>query len=215
MAPVRPPRCETRERARGASGLLLVPLLALLVVPGAAVAYRSRLVHAVEAGGCTLRLEADDDSRTLRVRVSPEGSSCAVSREAVQRLLKEAFSRTEPPRLEGAYTSLYLGRLIDYPWLAAHLAAAAAGDARWDARKGRPVAMDVNAYVAMLLSREEVTGQLEAPIRESGYGIASASVEKVLVGAFPDDGRPAGKRPPGKVPFDAMVWFRLVKQQPG
>ena len=40
---------------------------------------------------------------------------------------------------------------------------------------------------------------------DSGYGIASASVEKVLVGAYPEDGRPAETRPPGKLPFDAMV----------
>ena len=191
------------------SGLLLS--LLFLAIPATAVAYQQRLILAVEAGKCALRLEADDEARSLRLRVHPESSGCSASREDVQRVLQEAFSRTEPPKLEGTYSSLFIGRLVDFPWLASYLASAAAEDGRWDRRRGKPVSMGINAYVAMLLSSREVTTQLEAPIQGSGYRVTSAIVEKVLVGDMRDVGPREGRASSGKVPFDAMVWFRLEK----
>jgi hypothetical protein len=56
-----------------------------------------------------------------------------------------------------------------------------------------------------------VTTQLESAIRGSGYRVPSATVEKVLVGGFSDVPQHEGQTSPGKVPFDAMVWFRLEK----
>jgi hypothetical protein len=196
----------------GASRLLLSLLILLfLAIPATSVAYQQRLILAVEAGKCELRLEADDEARSLRLRVHPESSGCRVSREDVQRLLQEAFSKTDPPKLEGTYSSLFIGRLVDFPWLASYLASAAAEDSRWDKRRGKPVSMGLNAYVAMLLSSREVTTPLEAPIQGSGYRITSAIVEKVLVSEPRDAGPRDGGKSPGRVPFDAMVWFRLEK----
>jgi hypothetical protein len=43
--------------------------------------------------------------------------------------------------------------------------------------------------------------------------VVSTTVEKVLVGGFGD--MPLwrqGKMAPGKLPYDAMVWFRLEKK---
>jgi hypothetical protein len=189
--------------------LLLALLLAAVARPG--LAFQERLVHSVQLGRCALRLEADDEARGLRLRLSPEGvrPPCAVSREEVQRFLREAFSTTTPPRLAGVYRSLYLGRLVDFPWLSAELAARAAGDAGWDARKGRPAGKDPNAYVAAVLSRPAVSGALQSALAGSGYRLGPASVEKVLVG---DRRQRGGEGPAGRLPFDAMVWFRLERE---
>jgi hypothetical protein len=186
-------------------------LLAMLAPPAPAAAYQERLVHSIQLGRCALKLEADDEARGLRVRVSPEGVKppCTASREELQRLLREAFSRTAPPRLEGVYRSLYLGRLVEFPWLSAELVASAAADAAWDARKGRPVGKDPNAYVAAILSRRAVTEPLQSAIAGSGHRIRAASVEKVLVG---DRRLRGGEGPPGRLPFDAMVWFSLERE---
>lgn len=189
-------------------------LLLLLASPVPAVAYRERLVVAVQAGRCALRLEADDEARALRIRVVPGDSRCRVAREAVQRLLAAAFSRAAAPRLVGRYSSLYLGRLVDYPWLSSFLASTAAEDARWDRRRGRPFAMGANAYVSTVLSARQVTAPLESAMERGGYRVRAVTVEKVLVGSFRDVPGHEGPAPPGKLPFDAMVWLRLEQGGP-
>jgi hypothetical protein len=127
-------------------------------------------------------------------------------------VLGTAFSKSDPPKLEGAYSSLYIGRLIDYPWLSHYLAGTAHKDRRWDAAKGRPVGVDINKYVAGILSSTEVTAKIESALGGSGYRVVSASVEKVLVGGFRFVPLYKGELPPGKVPYDAQVWFRLEQK---
>lgn len=184
----------------------------LVVLPATAGGYQERLVLAADAGGgCSLRLEADDEAGGLRLRVAPEGRRCRVARETVRQLLAAAFSRSGPPRLEGTYRTLHLGRLVSFPWLAAQVVNGAATDGGWDRRRGRPVAAGINGYVAALLSRREVTAPLEGPLAAAGYRIVAATVEKVLVAELRDAGEYEGPRPPGKLPFDAMVWFRLER----
>lgn len=187
----------------------LLPVLILVVAPAGAAASPERRVAAIEAGGCELSLGADEPGRTLRLRVTPYG--CRVSRASVEQLLDLAFARVDPPRLDGPYTSLFIGRLVDFPWLAAHLVSTAAGDRRWDARSGRAVGVGTYAFVASVLSAPEATAPFEAAMRRRGYRIRSATVEKVLVLDLRSAREYAGPRPPGKLPFDAMVWFVLER----
>lgn len=126
--------------------------------------------------------------------------------------LSEAFSKTDPPRLEGTYSSLSIGRLIDYPWLSQHLALTAHKDKRWDRRTGKPVAMDINKYVSFILSEKTVTDQIEGALAGSEHRVVSASVEKVLVGGFRNVPLYQGEMAPGRIPYDAQVWFRLEKK---
>ena len=72
--------------------------------------------------------------------------------------------------------------------------------------------MDINKYVARVLSSAEVAAKIESAVGEGGYRVASASVEKVLVGGFRSVPLYQGELPPGKVPYDAQVWFRLEKK---
>jgi hypothetical protein len=196
---------------RHASALLLiVSLICTLSLPSAS--YQARVVSSMEAGKCRLTVEADDQERTLRLRAHPEGSNCHITKDAMLTALGAAFSRTEPPRMEGTYSSLSIGRLIDYPWLSQHLALAAHKDKQWDRKSGKPVAMHINTYVSSILSGREVTAQIERALAGSGYRVISAIVEKVLVGGFRNVPLYPGEMAPGKVPYDAQVWFKLKKE---
>jgi hypothetical protein len=126
-------------------------------------------------------------------------------------ILDEAFLKKDSPKPEGTYSSLSIGRLIDFPWLSQYLATTANRDRGWDSKKGKPVAMDINKYVSQLLFGRELIEQIEAPFTKGGYRIVSVSVEKVLVGGFREVPLYQGKMSSGKVPYDAQVWFRLEK----
>ncbi len=196
--------------------LLFYCTLALVhVAPAIALGYQERLILAMQEGNCALRVEADDQSHTLRLRVLPEGPSCYFTKSAMQRILQAAFSKTDPPKLEGNYTSLFMGRLIEYPWLSQYLALSAYRDPRWDKKKGKPVSMGLHKYVQEILVRSEVTAQFDEILHNSGYRVAAVTVEKVGVGGFEDVPLYGGQKLPGKIPCDALVWLILAKREAG
>jgi len=192
-----------------ASALLGLALVLLMVVSVAS--YQQRVIFSMEAGKCSLTVEVDDESRTVRLRVHPESEDCHIEKESMLSVLKEAFSKTDPPKLEGTYSSLYIGRLIAYPWLSQYLAATTYKDPAWDRKRGKPVILGVNKYVSNTLSRKEVAAEVEKALEASGYRVIAVTVEKVLVGDFHHVPLYQGKMAPGKVPLDAIVWFRLEK----
>lgn len=199
-------------KAAGKSSLSIITLVLVLALPAAAPSYQERLILSIDAGRCTLRVEVDDQSHTLRLRAHPDGRSCAVTKDAMLQTLTAAFAKTDPPKLEGTYLSLFIGRLIDFPWLSEYLALAAYEDRGWNRAKGKPVAMNINKFVAAILERRDVTAQIEETFGDSGYWIVGVSVEKVLVGGFGDVPLYEGPMRSGRVPYDGMVWFRLEKK---
>ncbi len=191
---------------------LIFMVILLLAQPAVGIPYQERLILSMNAGECSLRVEADDQDHILRLRVRPGDPGCHATKDAMQTILKAVFSKTGPPKLEGTYTTLFLGRLIDYPWLCEYLAVSAYNDPRWDRKKGKPVSADTYKYVSAVLSSKEVTTQFEEAFGDSGYRIKAVSIEKVLVGHFRDIPLYKGEMLPGKVPFDAQVWLRLEKK---
>jgi len=187
-------------------------LMLLLILPVTGNAYQERLILAMGDGSCSLRVEADDEAHILRLRVHPIPPDCYATKETTQAILKAVFSKTDPPKLEGTYTWLFLGRINDYPWLSEYLAVTAYNDPKWDRKKGKPVSMNLYKYVRAILFNQAVTVQFEETFGDSGYRIVSVTVEKVCVGRFSDVPLYKGKAFPGKVPCDAVVWFRLEKK---
>ena len=187
-------------------------VLLLFALPLAGGAYQERLILSLGNENCSLRVEAYDQEQSLRLRVHPASPECYATKDTMQTILKSAFSPTNPPKLAGPYTSLFLGRLHDYPWLCEHVAAAAYKDPRWNRKRGKPVSMDLYKYVRTILLNREVTSQFEEAFGNSGYKIVSVTLEKVCVGGFSDVPLYKGKMLPGKVPVDAVVWFRLGKK---
>jgi hypothetical protein len=53
--------------------------------------------------------------------------------------------------------------------------------------------------------------QIETVFEKGGYGIVGVTVEKVLVGGFREVPFYQGEMYPGRVPYDAQVWFRLER----
>lgn len=189
-------------------------IVALAVLTGStAWAYQERLVESLADGSCQLRLEADDQSQTLRLRVLPEAGPCQASPGGVRAILAKAFARNDLAEPAGRFTSLFLGRLVSYPWLSTSLAAFAAADPGWDRRRGRPAAADLHGYVSKALARREIVAQFEEPFGDSGYRVVSVSVEKVLVSRFREIAAYNGPLLSGKVPWDAMVWLNLEQSR--
>jgi hypothetical protein len=193
---------------------LFVSWVLVLAWSTSAQAYRERLLLAVTEGTCTLRVEADEQAQTLRLRVLPETAACSISKPAMQALLTTALAQAAGEKPEERYTSLFLGRLVEYPWLSSHLAASACRDPRWDRKKGRPMSRNVNVYVRDLLASPEVFALFDEALAVGGYRVTAVEVEKVLVGRWHDLPLPdGGPECSGKVPFDAMVWLVLGKRE--
>jgi hypothetical protein len=186
--------------------VLIIPLLPATAWP------RETVIVASTVGECELRVEANDQWHTLRLRAHHPGyKGCHIDRESMLSILGAAFSKTGSPKLEGSYSSLFLGRLIDYPWMSQYLANGAHGDRGWSSVKGKPVAMDINKYVSNLLSAKELMEPIETVLAKGGYRVVGVTVEKVLVGGFREVPLYQGKMSRGRVPYDAQVWLRLEK----
>ncbi len=185
---------------------------ALLLLAGTPADSGEVVIASVPAGECTLSLAAAENWPALRLRAAHPGyRPCRIDKDDVIRTLSLGFSQPHPELASRVFTSLSIGRLIDYPWLSQFLARRAAQDPQWNAAAGTPRRSHVNRYVADILSRPEVVPEIEAAMREHGYRIAGVSVEKVLVGGFENVPGLEGPRRRGKVPFDAQVWFQLKR----
>jgi hypothetical protein len=171
---------------------------------------QEQVIVSLKVGECDLRVESIEKEHVLRVRAHhPKYVGCHIDKNSVVSVLTAAFLKSDSPRLEGNYSALSIGRLIDYPWLSESLATAAYRDQGWDSKKGKPVAMDINKYVSQMLFKKELIAEIEAVFEKGGIRVVGVSVEKVLVGGFREVPFYQGKIYPGRVPYDAQVWFRL------
>jgi len=192
---------------------ILVGLVLVFSLSAAGGSCQDDVIVSLDVGECRLTVEASEQWHTLRLRAHhPKYRPCNIDRESMLAALGAAFLKTERPKLEGSYSSLFSGRLIDYPWLSQHLAVAALNDKKgWDSKRGKPVATGINSYVAKVLSATPLLAQIEPVFIKNGYRVVGVEVEKVLVGSLREvPFHPGGLRP-GLVPYDAMVWFRLEK----
>jgi hypothetical protein len=197
---------------RNRSFSYLLGLILVFSLSDTIASSQDQVIVSSKAGECNLSLESNEKWHTLRLRAhNPEYKGCHIDKDSMLSVLGAAFLKTEPPKLEGSYSSLSLGRLIDYPWLSQYLAATAYRDRGWDSKKGKPVAMDINKYVSQLLFRKELMAQIETVFEKGGYRIRAVAVEKVLVGGFREIPSYQGEMHSGQVPYDAQVWFRLEK----
>jgi hypothetical protein len=200
-------RLRDREACKHLLGLILAFSLS-----GHMVLAQDLVIVSSRVGECSLAVESNEKWHTLRLRAHhPRYEGCQIDEASMVSILNAAFSKTESPKLEENYSSLSIGRLIDYPWMCQHLATTAYRDRGWDLKKGKPVGMDINKYVSQLLFRKEFMVQLRTAFEKGGYRIVGATVEKVFVGGFREVPFYHGEKHAGKVPYDAQVWFRLER----
>jgi len=192
--------------------MIFTGLMMAFLLLAASAWSRETTVVAAQSGECTLSVEADDEWHTLRLRAHhPKYKGCNISVDEIISILAAAFSKTEPPTLKGDYSSLSVGRLIDYPWLSHYLANTAYRDSAWSVKKGKPRTMDVNHYVARVLFNKKVLLPIQTELAKHGYRIAGVTVEKVLVGGFRELPFYPGKIAGGSIPYDAQIWLQLQK----
>jgi hypothetical protein len=191
---------------------LSIPVTTAVFLFAASASSQNLVIVSMTVGECELRVESNENWKTLRLRAHhQEYRGCHITKDDMLLALAQAFMKKDPPVLEGVYSSLSIGRLIDFPWLSQYLATTAHSDPGWDPNKGKPTVMDINKYVSQLLFRKDLMGQIEGPFARDGYQIVGVTAEKVLVGSFSEVPFYQGGIHPGKVPFDAQVWFRLKK----
>lgn len=129
---------------------------------------------------------------------------CTVSRKIFTDLLSRFMQKTGKNK---SYKALMLGRLDHYPWLSHHLSLEASRHPDWDAVKGRPKPGTKNGVVIPILTSPAVMKWLQAPFKNTGYKVIDVYVEKVRIKDVTIKSQSLGK-----VPFDALVTYTLVKK---
>ncbi len=177
---------------------------------GTAVSSQEQVIVSLRVGDCNLSVESGENSQTVRLRAHhPKYKGCQIDKDSMTSILDAALSKTDPPNLDRNYSSISIGRLIDYPWMCQYLATTAYRDPKWNSRRGKPATIDINKYVSELLFRRDLISPIDAVLGKYRYGIVGVTVEKVLVGGFREVPFYQGEMKPGRVPYDAQVWFRL------
>jgi hypothetical protein len=116
---------------------------------------------------------------------------------------------------EPAFRSLYLGRLRQFPELSRRLAAAAQQSSGWDAARGEPSDdTPTPAYLMRLLSStgKDVFAEWRQLFESRGLRFAVSGLEDVQVARGTDI---PGYKPTvdsnDRLPFDALVWFSVIR----
>ena len=170
------------------------------------------VLHREDFDGCVVHLEADPASESLAVRSRrPEGAGCPLAAEALGGFLTRAAAAL--PAGGPPYRSLFLGRLVDHPWLGRFLAEQALADAAWSAAQGRPRSGGNNAYAAAVLARSGLVALVDSAFAAAGYRAGPPSIEKVLVSAAGAPGVPSWVPGGGRLPFDAHCHVPLRRVQ--
>jgi hypothetical protein len=162
--------------------------------------------------GCNPVAEINSRWQTIRLR-SHENAflDCTVSKEKFNELVADAFA--DPENLRTEFKSLFIGRLVEYPWLSKYLATQALMHPDWDAEQGKYAGDNINAFVAGILSGPEILEQIQQPLNGTGYTVNGVSVEKVLIGKASEI-EWLDINEPVMVPYDVMVHYILNKVAP-
>ena len=194
--------CSSATKSLG-HGLLRYIGAALLTIASA----RADIVLAsyeYAAPECTVSIEKHQGTTDVyfRVRLEP---GCEVSLPSAQAALQTVIPQVLEPA--NAEFSLFLGRLVEYPWLSTTLADAALQSPEWNGKRGRMRSHPnrINAFVMEILRANK---DLQSILPD--WEINSISVEKVLVGPT-EKYAPQATRS-GKAPFDAMCWLRYRRR---
>jgi len=181
--------------------LIVIPLL-LPVAP---------FVRADENSGEVCKPVIYANTREDVIFVRPHETAfltCTLTQNQLQELIRGFLAG--PDHQHRNFKTVFIGRLVDHPWLSKYLAEQALAHAGWDREKGEPAAGDINQYVRDVLSAPDLLGRIQEPFAGSGYTVVGASVEKVLVSRASDI-EWLETDDPALVPYDAMVHFILHK----
>ena len=160
--------------------------------------------------GCKPVVEINSQWQTIRLRAHENAYlDCTVPQEKFNELIAAAFTDPEIDKTE--FKSLFIGRLVEYPWLSQYLAKQALQHPDWDSEQGKFAGENINAFVSGILSAPELLEQIQQPLNETGYIVTVASVEKVLIGKA-NEIEWLDINETVLVPYDVMLHFILEQQ---
>jgi hypothetical protein len=202
----------------GRAWAALLGLALSSVVTATAIADELRAVPANTGSSCIATLAVTETLERRQALDFRCPCGCGGNGAAMLiRLLREQFGDAGPPP---EVDRLFIGRLEEQlPEVAEGLSLAAAPSSAWDGQRGWSDSGYANGFVRDLLNarRAELYGPLQAVFTAWHIRLEVASIEKVLM-AVPAD-LPHGERllaagadPAERVPFDAVVWFRLLRE---
>ncbi|MHB2154757.1 hypothetical protein ACX8XN_10210 [Calditrichota bacterium GD2] len=162
-----------------------------------------------------MKIEANLKWHTLRVRAetSIPGEKCAIAEADLLKLIEKLVTEKDSLLNRQTFSSLYLGRLVEYPWLVTFLMRCAAESPEWQAERERLKIdnVNINDWIATILFTHPMRDKIDRLFRKSGYRVTGISVEKVLVNDASKIERESVKYLTGKLPFDAQTWLILKK----
>ena len=165
---------------------------------------------------CFVILESNKKWETLSVRIyNPKLAECTVQKNDLFDFLKKAFTKLSEKKPDITYKSIYMGRIIEYPWISKFLADSAKACPNWSVVKGKVIKGNNHTLVSDILNCKYIINPFNEQLKLIGYKTAGVSVEKILIST----GKPI-KLPQWidfkiKVPFDVMLWFKLEKMTEG
>lgn len=181
-------------------------MIAARHMPAAAVCFLVLAAGAAQAEECQPLVEENERWQVAHLRAHKHQLiDCKVSAAAYAEVLGKWIAKrgSDKPIPE----SLFLGRLVDYPWLSELLARSAREHPGLPGARSNP--RKINNFVRSILESPEMLPELAKPFAGSRFRVASVSVEKVLVGPI-NDVLNSASRDQEKVPFDAQVWLVLT-----
>ncbi|TRX02953.1 hypothetical protein [Candidatus Methylobacter oryzae] len=180
----------------------------LLIIPACLQADDS---FAVQLPECSARIER----RAVEAEVALVRSDCPLSLRSLTQLLETGFHNLFPGN-SLPVSSVYLGRLMNYPQWSQDLAESAMQSQGWNAKRGRPkkTGETENHHVRMLLNGPAYPQALKRAFAQYGLSACIANVEKVLVFEAKDIFSDLAKMPDripsnARLPADAQVWLHL------
>jgi len=158
---------------------------------------------------CKPFVEVNKKWQTLRIRPHENAFiTCTISQGQFNKLIRESLEEADSDQVN--FKSLFMGRLIDHPWISKYLAMQALASDDWNPETRELKDGDINSFVRHILESPELLQQIQEPFADTGYTVTGASVEKVLI-------TKANEIPwlelseSVLVPYDAMIHYILQK----
>jgi hypothetical protein len=131
---------------------------------------------------------------------------CQVDEENYRRVIREWL--LVQPSDAPIISSLFLGRLVSFPWISHQLADSALGRPQWATRIARARPEERARMAAEILRDPVLLKRLGQPFEDTRYTVVGVSFEKILFGNAADytSDKKGGNT---MVPFDAQFWLRL------
>ncbi len=194
---------------------LKILLFTIFLVSRILLAQEQELI-VVQKDSQLVKVTADLRWNTLTIRLVSKGKSRAMlKQQELLQILDTLVIQKGQFLKEHEFNSIFLGRLIEYPWLEKFLILQAAQSADWDPVKGhlKNRKIFINSWVASQLFRHPIFKTISKKFQKIHYRLTKVSVEKVLVTGLKKIGLKISNIQKGNFPFDAQVWLILKKQK--